>query len=44
MDSLKQDSIAVPDALKLLEFSEKDTAKFKKQYLAAAALFIRLLQ
>ena len=40
LDSVKQDSIAVPDALKLLEFSEKDTAKFKKQYLAAAGFLL----
>ncbi len=37
IDSTKQDSIALPDALKLLEFSEKDTAKFKKQYISAAS-------
>jgi len=37
IDSTKQDSIAVPDALKLLQFSEKDTAKFKKQYISAAS-------
>ena len=37
IDSTKQDSIAVPDALKLLAFSEKDTAKFKKQYISAAS-------
>lgn len=37
IDSTKQDSIAVPDALKLLEFSEKDTTKFKKQYISAAS-------
>ncbi len=35
MDSVKKDSIAVPDALKLYEFAQKDTAKFKKQYLTA---------
>ena len=40
LDSVKQDSIAVPDALKLLEFSEKDTAKYKKQYLAAAGFLL----
>ena len=34
MDSVKQDSIAVPDALKLYEFSAKDTAKFRKQYIS----------
>ncbi|MGZ5222070.1 MAG: hypothetical protein ACXWC7_18440, partial [Chitinophagaceae bacterium] len=37
IDSTKQDSIALPDALKLLEFSEKDTAKYKKQYISAAS-------
>ncbi len=37
IDSVKQDSIALPDALKLLEFSAKDTAKFKKQYISAAS-------
>ena len=40
LDSVKQDSIAVPDALKLLEFSEKDTAKYKKQYLASAGFLL----
>ncbi|MEP7374847.1 MAG: tetratricopeptide repeat protein [Chitinophagaceae bacterium] len=40
LDSLKQDSIAVPDAIKLLVFSEKDTAKFKKQYLASAGFLL----
>ena len=40
LDSVKQDSIAVPDAIKLLEFSEKDTAKFKKQYIAAAGFLL----
>ena len=40
LDSVKQDSIAVPDAVKLLEFSEKDTAKYKKQYLAAAGFLL----
>jgi tetratricopeptide (TPR) repeat protein len=37
IDSTKQDSIALPDALKLLSFSEKDTAKYKKQYISAAS-------
>jgi hypothetical protein len=37
---VKQDSIAVPDAIKLLEFSEKDTAKYKKQYIAAAGFLL----
>jgi tetratricopeptide (TPR) repeat protein len=40
LDSVKQDSIAVPDAQKLLEFSEKDTAKYKKQYIAAAGFLL----
>jgi Flp pilus assembly protein TadD len=35
MDSVKRDSIALPDALKLYEFAQKDTAKFKKQYLTS---------
>jgi Flp pilus assembly protein TadD len=33
VDTVKKDSVAVPDALKLYAFAEKDTAKFKKQYL-----------
>ncbi len=37
IDSTKQDSIAVPDALKLLSFSEQDTVKYKKQYISAAS-------
>src|SRR4030095_7896167 len=40
LDSVKQDSIAVPDAIKLLEVSEKDTAKYKKQYIAAAGFLL----
>jgi len=35
VDTVKKDSIAVPDALQLLAFAEKDTAKFKKQYLSS---------
>lgn len=35
MDTVKVDSIAVPDALKLYEFAQKDTAKFKNQYISA---------
>lgn len=35
IDTVKKDSIAVPDALQLLAFAEKDTAKFKKQYLTS---------
>lgn len=33
LDSVRKDSIAVPDALRLHEFSSTDTAKYKKQYL-----------
>ena len=33
IDTVKKDSIAVPDALQLYEFSQKDTAKFRKQYI-----------
>lgn len=33
VDTVKKDSIAVPDALKLYGFSQKDTSKFKKQYI-----------
>lgn len=40
IDSTKKDSIAVPDAMKLLEFAEKDTAKYKKQYLTAAGFLV----
>lgn len=36
IDSTKKDSIAVPDAVKLYEFSQKDTAKYKKQLLSSA--------
>lgn len=37
IDTVKVDSIAVPDALKLLEFAEKDTAKYKKQYISGSS-------
>lgn len=37
IDSTKQDSIAVPDALKLLEFSQKDSVKYQKQYISAVS-------
>jgi TolA-binding protein len=37
IDSTKQDSIAVPDALKLLEFSQRDSTKFQKQYISATS-------
>lgn len=33
LDSVKKDSIAVPDALVLFEFAQKDTAKYKAQYI-----------
>lgn len=36
MDTVKKDSIAVPDALKLFEFAQKDTVKFKAQYIKTA--------
>ena len=35
LDTVKKDSIAVPDALKLYEFTSKDTAKYKKDYITA---------
>ena len=35
VDTVKKDSIAVPDALKLYGFSQKDTAKFRKQYISS---------
>jgi len=35
IDTLKRDSIAVPDALRLYEISQKDTVKFKGQYINA---------
>lgn len=35
LDTVKKDSIAVPDAIKLYEFSQKDTSKFKKQYISS---------
>jgi tetratricopeptide (TPR) repeat protein len=37
IDTVKKDSIAVPDALKLYDFTAKDTAKFKKQYISATS-------
>lgn len=37
VDTVKKDSIAVPDALKLFDYSSKDTAKFKKQYISSAS-------
>lgn len=40
IDSTKKDSIAVPDALKLVEFSEKDTAKYKKQIIAGSSFLV----
>lgn len=32
-DTVRRDSIAVPDALKLYDFTQKDTVKFKKEYI-----------
>lgn len=40
LDSTRKDSIAVPDAMKLVEFSEKDTAKYKKQIIAGASFLV----
>ncbi|HEX7847600.1 MAG TPA: tetratricopeptide repeat protein, partial [Chitinophagaceae bacterium] len=37
MDTVKKDSIAVPDALKLYDFTQKDTTKFKKEYITAVS-------
>jgi hypothetical protein len=37
IDTVKKDSIAVPDAIKLFDFSAKDTSKFKKQYITSAS-------
>jgi tetratricopeptide (TPR) repeat protein len=34
LDSVKKDSIAVPDAKKLNEFAAKDTVKYRKQYIS----------
>ncbi|MGQ0739346.1 MAG: tetratricopeptide repeat protein [Bacteroidota bacterium] len=33
IDTVKRDSIAVPDALKLYEFTQKDTVRFRGQYI-----------
>ena len=35
IDTVRKDSIAVPDALRLNEFSATDTTKFKKQYISS---------
>ncbi len=35
MDTVKKDSIAVPDALKLYEFAKSDTAKYRTNYINA---------
>ncbi len=37
IDTVRKDSIAVPDAYALLNFSRKDTSKFAKQYISAAS-------
>lgn len=36
LDTVKRDSIAVPDALKLFDFSQKDSVKFRNQYINSA--------
>lgn len=41
IDSTKKDSIAVPDAVALMDFAQKDTTKFKKQYLNAAGYLVQ---
>ncbi|RYY56879.1 MAG: tetratricopeptide repeat protein [Chitinophagaceae bacterium] len=40
IDTTKRDSIAVPMAESLLAFAEKDTAKYKKQYITAALYLV----
>ena len=37
IDTVKKDSIAVTDAIKLFDYSNKDTAKYKKQYISSAS-------
>jgi hypothetical protein len=37
IDTVKKDSIAVPDAIKLYEISSTDTAKYKKQLISSAS-------
>ena len=37
VDTVKKDSIAVPDALKLYDFSVSDTVKYKKQIISSAS-------
>ena len=39
-DSVRKDSIAVPDAVALLAFAEKDNQKYKKQYNNAAGFLL----
>jgi predicted Zn-dependent protease len=36
IDTVKKDSIAVPDAIKLLDIAQRDTARFRKEYKDAA--------
>ncbi|MBC7947685.1 MAG: hypothetical protein H7Y42_07380 [Chitinophagaceae bacterium] len=40
VDTVKKDSIAVPDALSLIEFAQKDSVKFKKQLMNAAGFLV----
>ena len=35
LDTVHKDSIAVPDAIQLMGFAEKDTAKYRKQYISS---------
>ncbi len=36
IDTVKRDSIAVPDALKLFDFAQKDSVKYRSQYINTA--------
>lgn len=40
VDTVKKDSIGLPDALKLFEFAQKDSIKFKRQYISAAGYLV----
>jgi predicted Zn-dependent protease len=40
IDTVKKDSIAVPDALSLIEFAQKDSVKYKKQLMKAAGYLV----
>jgi hypothetical protein len=40
IDTVRKDSIAVPDALKLIEYAQRDTIKFKKQIFNTAGFLV----